>query len=213
MRKLGTRGKRLLIAFGIIIIGTALTAFYRWWNAPLPPAEYIPPSVKLEQSRLIGRSAGVRQWEILTQTVSQEGDEITLSEMGEIVIFQDGEPYFHVEAESAVWRRKADILELSGGVVVWGTGPENFTLTTAKMVWEGQGNTLTCPGPTTIGWHGITIQSNHTVIYIDEEKVVFEKQVQMREGEFSWDLHKAVYYPADDILEFFGEMVLIKEEG
>lgn len=210
---LSTKGKRLLIVGSIVALGIIFVLLYGWWNTPQPPAEYIPPSVKLEESRLIGRRAGERQWEILTQTVSQEDDKITLSDMGEIIIFQDGEPYFHIQAQSAVWQRRADLLELTGGVVVKGTGPEEFSLVSEKLIWEGEGNTLTCPGPTIISWNDITIRSNHTVINIDEETVIFQKQVEIEEGPLVWHLQRAIYYMEDDILEFFGEMVLKKEEG
>lgn len=211
MRILITKAKRLrVLALAASLIGLFL-AFCCWRLAPRVPAEYIPPSVQLQQSSLVGRGGGEKQWEILTATVLQEGNRLTLSEMEKIVIFQDGQPHLYLNAETAVWERESDILELMGQVVV--SGPEQFRLQSELLIWDGGKETLTSPGPVRLAWQNLDIRADQMVYKMEGNAVILRDNVEIREDRLVWEMGEAVYYLQEEVLEFVGDLVLKREEG
>lgn len=200
--------KRVVIS--IVVVFVAIFVFtLRLWIKPPPSPESIPPSVQLVESRLIGRKDGVRQWELLTQSVLQADDVITLRDLGEITIFQDEQPYLLVQAQRATWRRKQDLLELFGPVVV--EGKDNFKLESDRLIWEGKQATLTSPGPVLIYWEGMELRAGQMVLETETDLLRLHHNVEIREGQFVFRLEQAVYDLGSERMEFYGAVALEME--
>lgn len=202
--------KRVVI--GLVLVAVLLVATFRLWVKPPPPLESVPPSVQLLESKLVGRKDGVKQWELLTQSVLQADDIITLTDLGEITIFQDEDPYLVVNANWATWNRKKDTLELYGPLVV--EGEDQFKLVSDKLIWEGKPATLTSPGPVLIHWDGLEIKAGQMLLETETDLLRLKEDVQIREGRFVFRLERAVYNLRVDRLDFYGVVALeVKENG
>ena len=84
--------KKAIIILAVLVIAVIIA--FRFFAEPPPPPVAVPPSVQLLQSRLVGRKDGWRQWEILAQSVLQTGDLVTLTDLDEIIMFQEEEAYY-----------------------------------------------------------------------------------------------------------------------
>mgnify|MGYP000886262317 FL=1 len=197
------------VGLGLTALMIILVLTFRWWVKPPPPQESIPPSVELVESRLIGRKDGVRQWELLTKSVLQADEVITLSDLGEISIFQDEQPYLSVSAQRATWRRKQDILELFGPVVV--EGEDHFRLESEHLIWEGKQATLTSPGPVLINWQEMELRAEEMILETETDLLRLHRNVEIREGQFVFRLQQAVYDLGAERMEFYGPLALETE--
>lgn len=198
---LSTQVKRIIILLVLVLGATAFFAVKVWFKPPPPPLS-VAPSVQLLESRLIGRKDGQRQWEILTKSVLQTGDIVTLSDFDQIIMFQEEEPYLFIQAESAVWERKKDLLELNGPVVV--EGEDSFRLESDFLLWDGAKETLVSPGPVVFYWNKTEITAQEMVFETETDLLYLTKDVEIRDGSFLWQVEKAVYNLGQDVIEFYG---------
>lgn len=208
---MSTKAKRILI-IAIVLAFLALTVLIvvSTLKSPPPPVA-VPPSVELLESRLVGRKDGQRQWEILSRSVLQTGDVVTLRDMDEIVLFQDEEPYLSIWAEQAVWERKTDILKLEGHVVV--EGEDEFRLESDLLVWNGIDENLASPGAVFMRWDGLDIRAAQMVLDAANNLLYLKEGVQIQDGTLNWSLQEVVYDISAETMDFYGELVLEGEVG
>lgn len=203
--KLSTKAKRFA-ALGILLVAAIVILIWRQLAEPPPPAVSVPPSVQLLETRLVGRGDGERQWEILTHSVLQEGDLVTLTDLNEMILFQGDEPYLTVHASGATWERKLDRLELFGPVVV--EGEDGFRLESEALSWDGKAQTLTSPGPVWIIWNGMEMEGQTMTLEPPSGLLHLKGDVQIREGSLLWRLDQVVYDLDGDSMDLFGNMFL-----
>lgn len=199
--------KKAIIILAVLVIAVIIA--FRFFAEPPPPPVAVPPSVQLLQSRLVGRKDGWRQWEILAQSVLQTGDLVTLTDLDEIIMFQEEEAYLFLDAQRAVWNRKKDILDLYEAVV-WNED-ESFYLESDLLTWAGNEETLTSPGPVFIVWEGLEIRASEMVMESKENILHLRNDVQIRDGSLVWRTESAVYDLDHERMDFYGGLVL--EEG
>lgn len=207
MIKLHPWVKRVIVILVVLII--ALVLAFRFFVEPPPPAVSVPPSVQLLESRLVGRKDGFRQWEIWAQSVLQTGDLVTLTDLDEITMFQDEEEYLFLDAQTAIWDRKQDILHLHESIV-WDRD-EGFYLESDVLIWDGNKETLTSPGPVFIVWEGLEINATEMILESRENLLYLRDDVQIRDGSMIWRTDSAVYDLDRERMDFYGSLVL--EEG
>lgn len=210
MRELNSKLKKGLIIAAALSVLAFLA--YRFFAQPPPPAVSVPPSVQLLESRLVGRKDGVRQWEILAQSVLQTGDTVTLTNLDEMIMFQDQEPYLFIDADTAVWNRKQDILHLHQAIVR-DDGEEGLYLESDLLIWEGGRETLTSPGPVFILWEGMEITASEMVLESQDRLLHLMDSVQIRDGSLLWQMSKAVYDLDRGQMDFYGSLLLEGEDG
>lgn len=199
--------KKAIIILAVLVIAVIIA--FRFFAEPPPPPVAVPPSVQLLQSRLVGRKDGWRQWEILAQSVLQTGDLVTLTDLDEIIMFQEEEAYLFLDAQRAVWNRKKDILDLYEAVV-WNED-ESFYLESDLLTWAGNEETLTSSGPVFIVWEGLEIRASEMVMESKENLLHLRNDVQIRDGSLVWRTESAVYDLDHERMDFYGGLVL--EEG
>ena len=207
---LSTKAKRL-IAAGVVLVGVILFITFRYLATPAPPAVSVPPSVQLVESRLVGRKEGQRQWEIVSRMVLQEGDVVTLSELEEMIVFQDGEPYLSIDTPRAQWQRKQEILHLHGPVLV--EGKEGFQLESDFLEWQGRTNMLSSPGPVRIIWRGMEITASEMAMDTEEGVVHLKRDVEIRDEGLVWKLEEVVYNLDAESMDFYGNVLMEEEAG
>ena len=199
------------IAAGTVAVAVLLFITFRYAAQPPPPAVSVPPSVQLQESRLVGRKDGQRQWEILSRSVLQEGDVVTLRELEEMVVFQDEEPYLTIQAPEAEWERKTELLRLFGPVLV--EGEEGFRLESDCLEWQGRSSKLLSPGPVQMLWRGMEISADTMTMDTEGEIVFLQGNVEIRDGGLVWKLEEAVYDLDAESMDFYGNVVLEGEAG
>ena len=211
MINLRSKRKRLGIIIGLVIVMAAFYFGFRFWVSEPPPPVSVPPSVQLLGSRLVGRKDGVRQWEILANSVLQANDLVTLREMDEITIFQEDDSHLSIQSTVATWDRKKDVLELQGQVMV--EGEDEFRLETELLIWQGGKETLTSPGPVLIHWAGLEIRAGQMVLDVPLSLLTVSEQVEIRDGSLTWKLDHATYDLDAEVVDFYGTLVLEAEVG
>lgn len=207
---LSTKAKRM-IAVGVFVVAVIIFIIFRYVVEPPPAQEAVPPSVQLVESRLVGRKDGRRQWEILSQTVLQAGDVVTLSDLKEMIVYQDEEDYLTIDAPRAEWERKTEVLRLFGPVVV--EGEDGFRLESDYLVWEGSRGMLTSPGPVWILWHGMEITAAEMSMEPDSGLLHLRGDVEIRDQSMVWKTEEAVYNVDAEFMDFYGNVVLEGEMG
>lgn len=210
MIKLSTRAKKIGVVVAVLIVALAATT-YRYLSQPPPPPMAVPPSVQLLESRLIGRKDGHRQWEVLSRSVLQADNLVTLEDMDEIIMFQDENPYLSILAPKATWERRADILTLEGPVVV--EGEDEFRLESNLLIWDGSAETLTSPAEVLILWEGMEIKAGEMVMESAINLLHLKNGVQIRDGTLVWNLNEAIYNLDGEIMDFYGDLSLEGEVG
>ncbi|NMB01113.1 MAG: LPS export ABC transporter periplasmic protein LptC [Firmicutes bacterium] len=210
MISLSKKAKRIGITV-LLVVTALLVITFKYLVQPPPPPEAVPPSVQLIESRLVGRKDGVRQWEILSKSVLQAGDQVTLRDLDEIVMFQGEEPYLSIWTEQATWERKSDLLRLEGTVVV--EGEDNFRLESDLLVWDGKQETLSSPGPVSILWNGMEIEAAEMILEATSNQLYLKNNVHVREGRMVWSLDEVVYRLDDEMLDFYGSLLVEGEVG
>ncbi len=207
--KLSSKVKKAIIALAILMI--AVYSIFRFFVEPPAPPISVPPSVQLLESRLVGRKDGLRQWEILAQSVLQAGDSVTLTDFDEITMFQDQEPYLFIDADTAVWDRKLEILHLYESLVR--DEDDGFYLESDLLIWDGAKETLTSPGPVFMLWEGLEIQAEEMLMEAQSNLVYLQDDVRIRDGSMLWRLEYAVYDLDHGRMDFYGSVVLEGEVG
>lgn len=195
----------------LILVVAAFYGGFRFWVTESPPAESIPPSVQILGTRLIGRKDGARQWEILANSVLQADNLVTLRDMDEITIFQTDESALAVTAALATWDRKLDRLELKGDVEV--SDGADFRLQSELLVWQGSNETLVSPDPVVIHWNGLRILAGQMVLEVTQSLLRLSEGVEIYDGPFVWKLQQASYDLDQDVMDFYGTLVLEAEVG
>ncbi|HHT89433.1 MAG TPA: LPS export ABC transporter periplasmic protein LptC [Firmicutes bacterium] len=191
------------------MVAAVIYLVFRSFVQPPPPPVAVPPSVQLLESRLIGRQDGERQWEILAKSVLQTGDVVTLTDLDEIIMFQDGEPYLAIDADRAIWDRTRDVLELQNSVV--GDLDGGFRLESDVLFWNGTEETLTSPGPALMLWDGLEIRAAEMVLESKENLLYLKGDVQIRDGSMAWIAEQAVYDLDHERMDFYGSLILKQE--
>lgn len=207
--KLSSKVKKAIIVLAILMI--AVYSIFRFFVEPPAPPISVPPSVQLLESRLVGRKDGLRQWEILAQSVLQAGDSVTLTDFDEITMFQDQEPYLFIDADTAVWDRKLEILHLYESLVR--DEDDGFYLESDLLIWDGAKETLTSPGPVFMLWEGLEIQAEEMLMEAQSNLVYLQDDVRIRDGSMLWRLEYAVYDLDHGRMDFYGSVVLEGEVG
>lgn len=209
MIKLNGKVKKVIIFLAVLVL--VIFVAIQFFLEPPAPLVSVPPSVQLLESRLVGRKDGFRQWEILAQSVLQAGESVTLTDLEEITMFQDEEPYLYIDAERAVWNRKSDILHLHNSIVRDGEqdgDSDGFYLESDLLIWTGNEEILASPGPVVILWEGLEIRAAEMVMEAKTNLLYLQRDVQVRDGSLVWKTDQAVYDLDQGFMDFYGSLVL-----
>lgn len=169
--------------------------------------------IYIADSRLVGRLAGKRQWEIASASVRDDGDNVDLENISEVIIFQDNEPYFHVETQRGRWHRPSNNLELMGEILA--TGPDDFALQTTRLLWEAGDEVLRAPEPVIVNYQGAEIYADTMVAQTAVELVTLTGNVKIIQDGFVWQMQELVYELDKELMHVYGSVTLEmhKEDG
>jgi len=199
-----------------VLLCAGILVFWRFAMQPAPPQQTeagprLDQGVYISDSRLVGRRDGKRQWEITSARVRDDGDNVDLLEISEVVIFQDNEPYFTVYAEQGRWHRPTNNLELMGNVSA--TGPDDFALTTTRLFWEAGTEVLRAPEPLVVHYRGAEAQAETMVAETKVELVRLTGNVLISQDGMIWQMEEIVYDMANDLMHVYGSATLQVEKG
>ena len=106
------------------------------------------PGVSFTGVELVGHSRGVRQWELVSQTLRQEGKEFYLDNLQHVILLENEEPKYYVQANEGVWNPETGRLRLYNNVSV--NGDAGFHLTTESLIWHNDKQSFEFFGTTSV---------------------------------------------------------------
>ena len=209
------RSMKTILLVGLLLAVVGLAGWYGWsyWG-PQDPEEGTGelvvaekrPDVQLTGTRLIGRHEGKRQWEISSDSMVHDGDIVHFDRIQEVVIMQDEQPHYYVEADTGEWHRKSDDLHLYGSIVV--TGPDDFRLETTRLIWRAQTEQLEGPDPVKMDYQGAVITADKMTSNVNTNEVDLQGNVGIRDGNQVWRLEHVIYSFDTEVMEIRGGALL-----
>lgn len=167
--------------------------------------------IYMADSRLVGRREGKRQWEIASATVRDDGENVDLANISQVIIFQDDEPYFTVHAQRGRWHRPTNDLELVGDI--YAVAPDDFSLTTTRLLWEAETEILRAPEPLVVHYRDAVVSADSMLAQTSIEQVTLTGNVQVVQGELTWLMDELVYELDKDLMHIYGSFTLLVEKG
>lgn len=122
----------------VIILLTAILVLLLIWFCNLrPKTESQSPKqeagVSFSNVHLVGNESGVKQWELVSKSLKQDGDKFHLDDLEYLLLLENSKPKYFVEAQKGLWDRKAQVLTLDNDVVV--DDHKGFRLLTNSLLW------------------------------------------------------------------------------
>ncbi|HHT74296.1 MAG TPA: LPS export ABC transporter periplasmic protein LptC [Firmicutes bacterium] len=213
MRRLSRR--KVIAALAVLICAGIMGI---WWlsREPSPPSQEeaetrAEQGIYISDSRLVGRLEGKRQWEIASASVKDDGDNVELAQISQVIIFQDDAPYFTVDADRGRWHRPTNDLELMGDVSA--VGPDDFSLATTRLIWQARTEVLQAPEPLVVHYQGAVIHADSMVAETKEELVTLTGNVRIVQDGLAWHMEELVYELDKELMHVYGSVTLQVEKG
>jgi len=92
-------------------------------------------------------------------------------------------------------------------------GDEGFYLESELLVWDGTKETLKSPGPVFILWEGLEIHAAEMSMESQTNLLYLKDDVRIQDGQMRWRLDEAVYDLEREFMDFYGRVVLEREDG
>lgn len=135
-----------MITLGLIVLLLVWFVFFR-----AKPEEKVPvgeAGVSFSNVQLVGNNGGVRQWELVSKALRQADDLFYLDDLEYLLLLENSQPKYYIEAEKATWDRKANVLILNNDVVV--DDRSGFRLLTNSLIWHSDEEYFNIYGDTVV---------------------------------------------------------------
>ena len=165
----------------------------------------VDPGVRITNPQLIGRHQGKRQWEIISETITQKGEMVYIDGIEKVTIMRDEEPFYFLTAESGEWNRDTGVLVLVGEIVI--TDNNGFSLITDQLIWNGN-REIEIPNRFTMTVDDSDIVADRVFIDINKEIAHVIGNVAIKNDKFTWVLDHFVYEFDSEILQILGGITI-----
>lgn len=160
-------------------------------------------SVQFVRPTVIGMLDGVRQWELETERMREQGDLVYMEQIERGLLYREGEEYVTFTADEGIWNRHQDELELLGNVEVFRDGER--LLESERLVWQGRSEVLASPGPVQIAIDGNKIRADEMIGNVKQDELVFLGNVHLTGERISLSVpNKLIYQVEDGSMQGFG---------
>lgn len=166
----------------------------------------VDPGVRITNPQLIGRHQGKRQWEIISETITQKGEMVYIDGIEKVTIMRDEEPFYFLTAESGEWNRDTGVLVLVGEIVI--TDNNEFSLITDQLIWNGNREEIEIPNRFTMTVDDSDIVADRVFIDINKEIAHVIGNVAIKNDKFTWVLDHFVYEFDSEILQILGGITI-----
>lgn len=170
-----------------------------------PPAEdeTVQPSLSLDESsiqfvrpKVIGMQDGIRQWELETDRMREQGNLIYLEGIHRGMLYREDEEYLTFVADEGIWDRRRDQLTLTGSVVVYRDGEK--LLESERIVWDGRSEILTSPGPVQLWLDDYSIRADEMIGDVNKDELLFRGNVDVASDRMMLSLPDQLVYRVED---------------
>lgn len=192
------RNRRLLaLIAGTVFVLCAVVFVIGWLWDLFPPADRSEKRGETEQLsahrpgpgepptrftgvEFVGRKQGQKQYKLHFDVVEQEeGSDgfISFAGLKDGVIYQEGKPYYGLEARTGRWREKNNDFELRGDIVVTREGKVAFR--SQEVYWDGTKEILMAPTPVEVDLDGVHATSDRLTANLKENTLHLQGNVHV----------------------------------
>ncbi len=183
-----TTGRWVRIVVGIIVLlsaaggGLLLT---RWLQEDAPAdgvTERDPhrPAVTIRESVAEHSRDGRPAWRLAIEEVdiTAGGQAVSATGLREGLVYDDGQPVVRISAGRASYRTDDRSFEVTDGVRV--VSHQGAIITTDRVQWKPDSETLHCPGEVIMRAEGITLRTENLDMIVPENRVRTTSRVSLR---------------------------------
>ncbi len=183
---LTTRWRRLMA--GLLLIAAAAAG--AWLTVHLTAPERASketdarqaeaPAVSIRDSVVEHSEGGTPSWRLLIDQleISTGGRAIAAGGLREGLVYDEGKPVVRITAGEATYRTSDKSFEVTGGVKV--VSHEGAVVTTDRVEWLPETQTLHCPQEVTLRAEGITLRAENLDLIVPENIARTEARVHLR---------------------------------
>jgi len=139
------------------------------------------PVVTLRESMIQHGGAGTAGWRLLVDRmdISGGGGAVSATGLREGLVYDaQGRPVLRISAQRAVYNTARKDFEVSGGVKV--VSHQGAIITTERVVWLPEQQTLRCPTAVTLRAEGLTLVTDSLDLIVPQDLVRSSAQVRLR---------------------------------
>lgn len=184
-------------------------------NKVVTPVPLDESTVQFIRPTVVGMLDGIRQWELETERMRERDNLVYMEQIQRGLLYRDGEEYLTFVADTGVWNRDNDELELTGNVTVF--RDDERLLDSQRLIWDGNAELLTSPGPVQIQIDGRKIAANEMIGNVKQDELLFKGDVRVQaEGLTLTVADRLIYHVEEGSMQGFGQGQLrlnIKKPG
>jgi len=187
---LTTRARRM-IALALLLAATAAAAWVITGVLLRAPADQEAtdgrepgaPAVSMRESVVQHSQQGQPSWRLNIDEIqiTGGGQAVAAAGLREGLVYDEGKPVVRISAGEATYNTGDKSFEVTGGVRV--VSHRGAIITTAKVQWRPETQTLHCPGEVTMRAEGITLRTESMDMIVPQDLVRAPGRVQLRTGD------------------------------
>lgn len=138
------------------------------------------PAVSIRESTVEHSRGGTPQWRLNIEEVQITGGgrAVAASGLKEGLVYQGGKPVVRISAGKATYQTSDRSFDITGGVRV--VSQRGAIITTPRVQWVPDAQTLHCPGEVTMRSEGMTLRTENLDVVVPEEIVRTTSRVRLR---------------------------------
>ncbi len=179
---------RRRIIGGLLIVAIAATGavlVVRWVTRerPVETAEGRAPgkpAVSIQESVVEHSTGGTPAWRLNIEQIEIAGGgrSVAASDLREGLVYDEGKPVVRISAGKATYNTTDKTFEVTGGVKV--VSYQGAIITTSRVQWVPDTQTLHCPGEVTMRAEGITVRTQDLDVIVPQDIARTPNRVQVR---------------------------------
>ncbi len=191
---------RRIIAGAIIVAVTAVGVLWtvRWVTREEPVEEAEgrepgQPAVSIHESVVEHSRGGKPSWRLSIEKIDIRGGgrAVAATDLREGLVYDEGKPVIRISAGKATYQTADKSFEVMGGVKVVST--RGAIVTTSRVQWLPETQTLHCPEEVTMRTEGATVRAQNLDVVVPEDVARTKSRVQVRTEHGQLTGHNLVY--------------------
>lgn len=183
---LTSRWRKIIAGALIAAAATAAIVFTVQWVTREQPVEELEgrspgkPAVSIRESVVEHSRGGKPSWRLNIEQIEIEGGgrSVAATDLREGLVYDAGKPVVRISAGKATYQTTDKSFEVTGGVKV--VSHRGAIITTSRVQWLPETQTLHCPGEVTMRTEGVTVRTDTLDVIVPEDVARAPNRVQVR---------------------------------
>lgn len=172
-----------LIAAAVAAAAVLAVQWVRRGDSAVMEVDGRPPGespVSIRESVVEHSQGGRDVWRLNIEEIEIQagGRSVAATDLREGLIYDEGKPVVRISAGTATYQTTDKSFEVTGGVKV--VSHRGAIITTEKVEWLPETQTLHCPGEVTMRAEGATVRSENLDVVVPEDVARTQSRVQVR---------------------------------